>query len=101
LGGLYFDRRPELKERAATFDKPKELGQGSFIPGRLGRDRIALMRLQQTMAGHEPQVSVVFKSRSKAGGKEMRPATAARQGASAPMIWRGNLTTGSFPLAFK
>jgi len=42
--------------------KPKELLQGSFIPGLRGRDRIALMRLQRAMAGQEPQVSVVFKS---------------------------------------
>ena len=42
--------------------KPKVLTQGSFIPGLRGRDRIALMRLQNALAANEPVVSVVFNS---------------------------------------
>jgi S1-C subfamily serine protease len=42
--------------------KPKVLAQGGFIPGLRGRDRLALMKIQQVLAANEPVVSVVFNS---------------------------------------
>ena len=42
--------------------KPKVLAPSGFIPGLRGRDRLALMRIQQTLAANEPAVSVVFNS---------------------------------------
>ena len=42
--------------------KPKILTPLGFIPGLRGRDRIALMRIQQALATSEPAVSVVFNS---------------------------------------
>ena len=42
--------------------KPKILTPLGFIPGLRGRDRFALMRIQQALATSEPAVSVVFNS---------------------------------------
>ncbi len=42
--------------------KPKVLAPGGFVPGLRGRDRLALMRIQQLLAANEPAVSVVFNS---------------------------------------
>ncbi len=42
--------------------KPKVLTPLGFIPGLRGRDRLALMRIQQALAANEPVVSVVFNS---------------------------------------
>jgi S1-C subfamily serine protease len=42
--------------------KPKVLAPGGFVPGLRGRDRFALMRIQQALAASEPVVSVVFNS---------------------------------------
>jgi S1-C subfamily serine protease len=42
--------------------KPKVLAPLGFIPGLRGRDRLALMRIQQTLAANEAVVSVVFNS---------------------------------------
>lgn len=41
---------------------PKVLQTGSFIPGLRGRDKIALRKLQQSLAGKQPTVSVVLYS---------------------------------------
>lgn len=45
-----------------VISKPAELKQGGFIPGLRGRDRIALLRLQQALAAAQPKVSTVFNS---------------------------------------
>ena len=42
--------------------KPKELKEGSYIPGLRGRDRLALMKIQRSLATAEPAVTVVFNS---------------------------------------
>ena len=42
--------------------KPAELKQGGYIPGLRGRDRLALMRIQQALAVAESAVTVVFNS---------------------------------------
>ena len=42
--------------------KPKVLTPGGFIPGLRGRDRLALMQIQRTLAANEPVVSAVFNS---------------------------------------
>lgn len=42
--------------------KPKVLAPGGFVPGLRGRDRFALMRIQQALAANQPVVSVVFRS---------------------------------------
>ncbi len=42
--------------------KPKELRVGGFIPGLRGRDKMYIRSLQQSLAGKEPEVTVVFNS---------------------------------------
>ena len=42
--------------------KPKVLSPLGFVPGLRGRDRMALVRIQQALAAHQPVVSVVFNS---------------------------------------
>jgi S1-C subfamily serine protease len=42
--------------------KPKELQEGSYIPGLRGRDRLALRHLQSALSTAEPEVSLVFNS---------------------------------------
>jgi S1-C subfamily serine protease len=43
-------------------EKPKGLSPLGFIPGLRGRDRLALVRIQRTLAMNEPVISVVFNS---------------------------------------